>query len=138
MKRREFISVIGGVAIAAPLIADAQQPKMTVIGFLGTQSAEGYAGPLRAFRQGLKEAGYVEGENLTVEYRWANNEIERLPALANDLHLRNQGDKQTCLGHRETDADHPWPCENAGFPSRRRIMLYVEAFPNRSDRGFLR
>jgi putative tryptophan/tyrosine transport system substrate-binding protein len=89
MRRREFITLLGGAAAAWPVAAQAQQPSMPVVGFLNSQSPGGYTGSLRGFRQGLKDAGYVEGENLTVEYRWAHNELDRLPALASELVRRH-------------------------------------------------
>src|SRR4051794_937772 len=84
MRRREFISLVGGAA-AWPLATRAQQAAMPVVGFLGSDSPELYADRLRAFRQGLKEAGFVDSQNVIIDFRWANNQYDSVPVLAADL-----------------------------------------------------
>jgi putative ABC transport system substrate-binding protein len=85
MRRRDFLSIFGSAAVAWPLAARAQQAAMPVIGFLDHRSAETTADRLRGFRQGLKDTGYLEGENVTIAYRWGEYQFDRLPALAAEL-----------------------------------------------------
>ena len=89
MKRREFISLLGGAAAAWPLAARAQQPTMPVVGFLDSRSPEAVADRVRGFRRGLKESGFVESENVAIAYRWAENQPDRLQELATDLVRRH-------------------------------------------------
>src|SRR5262245_54870100 len=86
--RREFLALLGGAAAAWPIAARAQQPAIPVIGFLGASTPETNLERMRAFHLGLRETGYVEGDNVTILQRWAENHVDRLPDLAADLARR--------------------------------------------------
>src|SRR5262245_19811083 len=85
MRRRQFIALLGSGAAAWPLAARAQQPAMPVIGFLRSTTEAGFAQPVAALRQGLKEAGFVEGQDVTIDFRWGDDQLDRLLGLADDL-----------------------------------------------------
>jgi len=131
MRRREFIVVLGTATIAWPLSARAQHSALPVIGFIDSRSSDALTERLRGFRQGLKETGHVEGENVAIEYRWAENQFDRLPALAADLVRRQvavivaSGGPAAAFAAKAATTTIPIVFSSADDPVRRGLVASI-------------
>src|ERR1041385_3640121 len=130
MNRREVLMLLGGAATTWPRGAWAQQGSaMPVIGFLDGRTPEALTERLRGFRQGLKEVGYVDGENVTIVYRWAENQIDRLPALAADLVLGSRGADFEASRHRSRGDRGSPKLRHDRVPARNEVSQMSAIYP---------
>ena len=125
MKRREFIALLGGVAAAWPLAAHTQQPAMPAVGYLSSGSEESEDFRVSGFLRGLADAGFAEGRNIRIEYRWADNQAHRLPELAVDL-VRHQVAAIVVLGKRSRNAR----CQGSDCDDSDRVRVRQRSGPN--------